>query len=332
MNVSTFRNHKDKDGSIFDFNFRGTVEGDTHHDVDHVVLPTEELLDKFINQNMYHNSMSTNVKFLRTILKNYDENELRIIYENNNFKETVEFKNSHLISFEMIDKYNDSELGVNFTIKYTSDLDTGIIFKIIGDNIIEELNIKKVSDRINNFMREINTLNDVKPIELNRDSKIIIEVYKLFYNQDPDFSDKNIGIKIQTMLSILSEFGVSISDYSFSLCGSKNITMSINLSNLIYELFPIGKITNIDNPIELNKEAKDIIVIVGEEIKNAIENENNKEEALINISKIIHATRYNLSSSASIEEIGKYTDCSNNKVESSMKLVKSINEKIHHQQ
>ena len=72
---------------------------------------------------------------------------------------------------------------------------------------------------------------------ISDDSKIIIEVYKLFYNQDPDFSDKNIGIKIQAMLSILSEFGVSISDYSFSLCGSKNITMSINLSNLIYELF-----------------------------------------------------------------------------------------------
>ena len=47
---------------------------------------------------------------------------------------------------------------------------------------------------------------------------------------------------------------------------------------------------------------------------------------------MIHAARYNLSSTASIEDVAKYTDCSSDEVESSMKLVKRINTKIHNYQ
>ena len=130
------------------------------------------------------------------------------------------------------------------------------------------------------------------------------------------------------MLSILAEFYISVGDYGFSLSGKRNIPMSMNLSNLVYELFPLGEINEIDNPIQLREDAKKTISIVGEGIRNAIDSTDNQEEALITISKVIHAARYNLSSTASVEDVAKYTDCSSDEVESSMKLVKRINTKI----
>ena len=182
------------------------------------------------------------------------------------------------------------------------------------------------------MLQEIYYLSHAKPIELDQDSKVIVEVYKLFYNKNPDFSNKNINIKIQTMLSILAEFYISVGDYGFSLSGKRNIPMSMNLSNLVYELFPLGEIKEIDNPIQLREDAKKTISIVGEGIRNTIDSTDNQEEALITISKVIHAARYNLSSTASIEDVAKYTDCSSDEVESSMKLVKRINTKIHNYQ
>ena len=81
----------------------------------------------------------------------------------------------------------------------------------------------------------------------------------------------------------------------------------------------------INEPIKIREDVKKKIIIIGEEIKNTIKSTSNQKEALTIISKIMHATSYNLPSTASIEEIAKYTNCSNSEVESCIKLVKKIN-------
>ncbi len=40
--------------------------------------------------------------------------------------------------------------------------------------------------------------------------KVLIEIYKLFYNENPDFSLSNTSIKVQTMMSILAQFGITL--------------------------------------------------------------------------------------------------------------------------
>ena len=54
----------------------------------------------------------------------------------------------------------------------------------------------------------------------------------------------------------------------------------------------------------------------------------NKDEALITISKIIHAGRYNLSINSNIEKLSKFTNRTKNEIESSIRLVKRIEEKL----
>ena len=308
-----------KNGDSFEFRYKGTTKSNNINK-----NKVQELITKFMNK--YHGDMVTNVKFLRTILRDYDERLLVISYQNGEVKETIKFDNSHISLFEKMDK--DSEFDENFIVKFTPSDNISFMFTDANNKVIDYSNIKNISDRITKVLQEIYYLSNVKPIELDQDSKVIIEVYKLFYNENPDFSNKNINIKIQTMLSILAEFYISVGDYGFSLSGKRNIPMSMNLSNLIYELFPLGEIKGIDNPIQLREDAKKTITIVGEEIRNVINSTDNQEEALITISKVIHAARYNLSSTASIEEVAKYTDCPSDEVESSMKLVKRINTKI----
>lgn len=312
-----------KNGDIFEFKYNGTPK---NNNIDKNKV--QELITRFMNK--YHGDMVTNVKFLRTILKDYDERLLVISYQNGEVKKTIKFVDSHISLFEKRDK--DSELAENFIVKFTPSDNINFMLTDTNNKVIDYSNLKNISDRITEVLQEIYYLSHAKPIELDQDSKVIVEVYKLFYNKNPDFSNKNINIKIQTMLSILAEFYISVGDYGFSLSGKRNIPMSMNLSNLVYELFPLGEIKEIDNPIQLREDAKKTISIVGEGIRNTIDSTDNQEEALITISKVIHAARYNLSSTASIEDVAKYTDCSSDEVESSMKLVKRINTKIHNYQ
>ncbi len=315
---------QEKNGASFEFQYKGTPKRE-NLDKNRI----QELIAKFMNK--YHGDMVTNVKFLRTILKDYDERLLVISYKNGMVKETIKFDNSHISLFEKNEKETDNEFANSFSVRFTTGDNVSFMFTDANNNVIDYSSIKNISDRITKVLQEIYYLSHVKSIELNQDSKVIVELYRLFYNESPDFSDNNINIKIQTMLSILAEFNISVGDYAFSLSGKRNIPMSMSLSNLVYELFPLGEVKDIDNPIELSEDAKKTISVVGEGIRNAIDSINNPEEALITISKVIHAARYNLSSATSLEDVAKYIDCSSDEVESSMKLVKKINSKIHNQ-
>ena len=44
------------------------------------------------------------------------------------------------------------------------------------------------------MVEQLYFLKQFKKYDLNTDDKILIEIYRLFYNENPDFSDKNINI------------------------------------------------------------------------------------------------------------------------------------------
>lgn len=309
-----------KNGYTFEFKYEGNQKNDV---VD--TNKVHKLITKFMNQIKNHEDMITNVRFLRTILKEYDEQLLILNYQNSKVEETIKFDNCHMSLFEKTEKISLNNFNENFSVKYTSSNNISFTFTDSNNNIIDYSNVSDISNKITEVLKEIETLNCIEPIELDQNAKTIVEMYKLFYNENPDFSDENINLKIQTMLSILSKFLISVDDYSFSFSSKRKFPVSISLSNLIFELFPLGEIMQINEPIKIREDVKKKIIIIGEEIKNTIKSTSNQKEALTIISKIMHATSYNLPSTASIEEIAKYTNCSNSEVESCIKLVKKIN-------
>lgn len=111
------------------------------------------------------------------------------------------------------------------------------------------------------------------------------------------------------------------------VCGKKvKMPISLNLEQLVNKLFPLGEISDIDDPVKLADEPK--IKIVGECVREVINDGYNQDEALITISKVIHAGRYRLSSNANVKELSEFTNRTENEVESSIRLVKRIETKL----
>ncbi|MDD6224234.1 MAG: hypothetical protein PUB18_04450, partial [bacterium] len=79
-------------------------------------------------------------------------------------------------------------------------------------SIIDYQNSKNINEQFVKLMKHIYLLKSAKAANLDMDSKALIEIYKLFYNENPDFSLSNINVRIQTMMSILAQFGISLGD------------------------------------------------------------------------------------------------------------------------
>lgn len=85
---------------------------------------------------------------------------------------------------------------------------------------------------------------------------------------------------------------------------------SLNLEQRVNKLYPLGKISSLEESVKLAKESKKIIKIVGEPIRKTITNEQKQKDVLITISKVIHAGRYCLSnlSNSDVKTLSEFTD------------------------
>ena len=286
-----------------------------------------KLLDNFVNSKS-HTNMLRNVAFIRTILKEFEEKLLVVEYSDNNSQEIVKYDNGNLFFFNYKNK-NDENKNL-MTVEFNSNRELNISFtEHAEDSIVDYPNYDSINQQFSKLMEHIHLLKNVKPVNLDMDSKVVIEMYKLFYNENPDFSLSNINIRVQTMMSILAQFGITLGDdYAFSILGKIKMPISLNLEQLVNKLFPLGEITDINDPVKLADEPKKIIKIVGECVREVINDGYNKDDALITISKVIYAGRYSLSLNSNVKELSNFTNCTQNEVKSSIRLVKRIEEKL----
>ena len=84
----------DKEGGVLEFIYNGTAKN-SNIDISNV----KYLLNKFKNRNLTFSSMETNLRILRTILRDFNEDSLFISYENNDFIETLEYDNYEISYF-----------------------------------------------------------------------------------------------------------------------------------------------------------------------------------------------------------------------------------------
>lgn len=288
----------------------------------------DALLEDFIS-NHRHNYMIENVSIVRTILTDCEEKLLVIFYQDEKGSELVKYDNSNLFLYEKSQREENSECYDRYKIKYEPTNGIKLHYNNHETDVADYLGIELVSKEITEIMKQIYYLKNAKPIVLDTDDKALIEIYKLFYNENPDFSSKGINIKVQTMMSILAEFGISLEDdYGFSLCGKVKMPVSLNLEQRVNKLYPLGKVSSFEDGVKLAEEPKKIIKIVGETIKETITNEQNQNEVLITISKVIHAGRYCISSNSDVKKLSEFIESSTDKVESSIKLVKRIETRI----
>lgn len=256
----------------------------------------ENLIEGFLDSNRY-NDMVEIITNIRTILRNCDEKSLTILYQTENSSELIEYGDSSLLMYE-----KETEDLVKF--KYEKDAGINVD---LNDSEYDYATAEKLNNEIVKTFQHVSSLKNVKNLTLDEDDKRLIKIYNLFYGENIDFASSDVEMKAQAMLSILAGFGIPLADdYAFN--------SSLSLEQKIKRLYPFGKVIDSIDDIKLDESFQNKIEIIGKYINNSIEDEPNKDEALINISKTIYANRYgtNLEKSA----------------ESTTKLVKNIKNKI----
>ena len=293
-------------------------------------LEVSSLLDKFM-VNIYHGDSFETMRFLTTILKDFKQKHLFVDYDGKDGEYSLEYRDSklHCVTVEGRNKKNPK---INdFEITYAIGHDLLIERNDKNCDTIECFTNNDTFDRIKKAFNEVKQLFDVKPIELDYESKMLVQIYQLFYNENPDFSDINkTNIKMQTMLYILSEFGYSLSEYNynhFSSYGS-GTPMDLSLSCTVRKLFPLGVIKSVDNPIPFNKTAERVVSYVGSRIRDIINDKDDELEVLKKLSTIMHSSLYRVSPIGDIKKVKEDTNYTEEEIKDNLQLIKSIKENI----
>lgn len=288
----------------------------------------KKLCDKCFNNMKTFYNIDQIITYIRTIYRSLEEKHLCIKCScSNNDKQKYVAMDIHDKSF------------TRFVLSEKIDKNTNLTMRCGGVHLSYEIyengkrlnlfSTDKYDVYIRNTLKEMRSYANIGRKELNNEHKVINYIYKLFFDESPDFSDEDIELRVQAMMSILSHFGITLGDkYSFvNLPTFDKEPFSHNLSLLVKDLKPYGKIDDLVENIKLKDNVKKIIRIVSENINLYVNEERDLDNVLVSLSTLLHAKHYNLPSS-NCEDLSRYLDKSYGEIESEMKLIKTIKNNI----
>lgn len=290
-----------------------------------------KLMDNVFDNLKSYDNLKQIVSYIRTIFKQFEECYLEIKIFNNEFDNAeISFTNTKLMKYEANKLIQFEEYDNHKDVLHTKYDEEGLNFSITDKNnkcIIEGSNLSDSIKYITEEANKINALKNITPVELNYDEKKLCEVYKIFYKENPDFSSKYINIKVQAMMSILSEHGITLNrDYGFAILSKSKMPISVVLSEMVNNLVALGEIDSISEKVKLSSEAIRIIDSVGKIVR---EYSKGQIENIIKISSIYHINKYNLSYGSDIQKIANISNCSIEEVNSCLVYVKRLDESIY---
>lgn len=288
-------------------------------------------IDNVFNNNKFNLSLEEIIYYVRTLLKDLDDEYLlKIKLVTDNEDTYIEFLNKQLHYFE---KTIQNDKDKKLFIKYKSNGEIKIDYpKGFLKLNFEEQN--KLYELISKELKRLTNLTNIKSLELSRNDKVLIQVYKLFYGENPDFSSKNIEEKIQYMAYILSEYGLNlpstnINDICFTIYNK--YPTSLYIKNWIRNLVPFADNIEYDNKIVLNKNHETIIRMIGNEIKNYLNQfeDDIKIQTFADFCKTFYTKRHWSSEYSTVEKNPKNECiiCSEETTENHLKLMKKIDKK-----
>ena len=240
----------------------------------------------------------------------------------NEFNYKICFEDKRVISF--INYIFDNSVTYYFDYQNNS-----VNFNILNNNEIE-INQTYNNNFINLYTTQLKVLSNLKNISANKINKEILyinELYKLFYGKYPNYNSKNINIKIQNMIYILSEYGVLfLGEYRFNNNNAEKIPMCSYITTLINNVKPYFTIDS--NDIYIDRKNKDIIEIIKKTIKESKHKDVPFENAVLYLSIMMYAGKYNLKLGYTIDEAAESLNCSKVAVETGLRLCRSINKKM----
>ena len=267
---------KYSDKQAFAFTFEGIPRSDN---IDKQKL--QKLLRKFMYPSRYHNDIKEDVGFIRRIFEDYDETSLSLVYVNPLIKKTIRFKNSAFSSFEC-----SSDISNHYDFKYVVDDTTNKINVMFTTPERENdwTNVTNVGATISGILRDMAQFDHIETVEFPELAEVLTEVYRLFYNENPDFSDKNILIKMRTMKNVLWFYNVQF-------LGEKTYLLSM-IESTLPKLFPFGEVKKSFDSVEFDEATKAKISLIGNEIREAISDMKKPIDGLSQVYDLICSARF----------------------------------------
>lgn len=255
------------------------------------------------------------IRDIRTIFKDLDENELILNY-NKGGKDyyKIYYKDKELIRYE--NKENSDDYISNFIFNKN-----GILYNINPKNI-NEINTNVYLNRI----KELNALSNIVGNELTNEMLFITKIYRLFYNEYPNYNSKNIYTRINSLIFLLKEYGVKIPyNYKFSNNNPNKIPMCDYLNDLI-DFCKTFSYLDTQN-IEIDKKSIETINIIRDSIKESKTKEIKLKNAVLYLSIFLYAIKYILKLGYTLEDVVDNLNCPKTIAENGLRLYKNVNKK-----
>lgn len=285
----------------------------------------EAKLDTVFNRIFSFENIEQIIVWIRTLFQDMEEKNLKVEVGTINENIVASYKKRELVRVEIEGK--QSQDNKRILLKTCYDKDHGICFSAFTNSSKPIcIPVKQYEENSKKAFKTIKSLENASAIKLQEKDKTIWEFYKLFYEENPDFSSEDLSIKIQTMLCILVRFNISLGyGFDHTLLDNK-MPFSLALQYDLDRLIPLGEVQEIEEPVvQMTKRRKKEIECIGKLVRKYTKGDLNN---LIQLSTIIYGSRYDLSQNTNVEDVSLFTGYTNGDIEESIQLVRRIEEKI----
>lgn len=232
-----------------------------------------QIIEQYFENLNYYDDTIRIISCIRTIFKDFDESYLEVSLSEEEKEISILYIDKLLFKYE-----ESNKKGANIRYMIGRKID-------YYDNGIEQFNHGIIDSSLNKikYLKQLESIDDLK---ITCHDKILYQVYKLFYGEVPDFKIPSINIKFQMMLLILEEFGISF-NYDFYK-NKKNYPVSFEVTEFVNKMKLFGDIEEKDI---LSQENKNIVQIVGKNINEFINDQENSLETLIKLGTFLYIKR-----------------------------------------
>lgn len=313
------------DGTRIDYEFSGITKDSSI---------SEEQIEKKLN-DIFDNkktapSLVETAKILKECFKEVKENRLQISTYQNKYYEGACYYQGNLSNYNYHQYPKEDKKG-DITLDYICTPIKGIRTNFsITDNYENQCTIGEYS---NIFSKCINTLNQLRNLTLSEYDKRIIAIYRLFYQENPNFNNQEHRIKTLAMLAFLKEFGILAPRnkddyYTFNLSNNFSLLSSKELTKDLQNLALLGEVTEGMSSIELPDWEYQTITKVGQEIRKHMKEQEFPIAWFVNLVRINYIKTYCLLSQNPSQKIAMHSNCPEEKVNKYLKLVRKIEEQV----
>lgn len=310
VSIYKYRQYKDK---MIEVRYGGTALSDFNQ------KRAEQLIEFLIDDEESISNTLRDVTYIKTVMQNVTEGKIYIKYHDQEKEEVVKYENN------MLDSYECRRRGLksNYTkIEYTKYCGLQVSFADFEDkSIFDEKPVGMLKYDFASMVDYINELKTAHSVWIDNDIRFIIQAYELFYEEKIDFSNEEIELRIQTMISILSQYGICKNYYKFS--ESFDFPRCRIISEMISYMSQLGKITNLDQAEKIENYKIEEIQLIGKTVRGKRTNEE-VNSLLVILSKIFYQGKYN-GSLSEIDELVKYLNNDANGAED-YKMLQKIRE------